>query len=232
MNRITRIGRKNRKNRKNRTGDDDKHVDIREIETLMKVAIIRQAIEAKAAECKIYFKKDIYEHFKNALKILPFPDRDSIRYYFVLTDTVAAVQGDMSPCWEAHVLDKAGHIPWESILPYEVIAKITAYPVDAEETVRIPGIRHKGNLYDVYFIKYLEDSIIGVVRKIPFRVESRPEFTPASLFDASQFLDLPEKDQANIFLKYFKTYPGLRRKILFDFFVNILPNSREVKEVI
>lgn len=226
------IKRMNRKYRKKRKRDDDKNVDIDDIETLMKVEVVNQAIRAKASECKIYFKKDIREHFKNALKVLPLPGRDSVQYYFVLTDKSLAVPGGTPPCWEVDVLGKAEYIPWESILPYEVITKVTAYPVDPEKTVQISGIRHKGNLYNVYFIKYLEDSIIGVVRKIPFRVKDRCELASTSLFDASQFLELPEEDQVNIFLRYFKTYPGLRRKVLFDFFVKTLPNSREVKEVI
>jgi hypothetical protein len=221
----------NRKYGKKRKRDDKKSGDIDDIGTLMKVEVVKQAIKAKAAECKIFFREDIREHFKNALKVLPLPGRDSVQYYFVLTDSSRAVPGNTPPCWKTDILGKAEYIPWESILPYEVITRVTAYPVDAEKTVQISGIRHKGNLYNVYFIKYLEDSIIGVVRKIPFKVKDCSESTPASLFDASQFLDLPEKDQVNIFLKYFKTYPGLRRKVLFDFFVKILPNSREVKEI-
>jgi len=230
MNPIKRMNRKYGKNRKR--DDEKKSGDIGDIETLMKIEVVKQAIKAKAEECKIFFREDIREHFKSALKVLPLPGRDSVQYYFVLTDSSRGVPGGAPSCWEVNILGKAEYIPWESILPYEVITRVTAFPVDAEKTVQVSGIRHKGNVYNVYFIKYLEDSIIGVLRKIPFKVEEYSESTPASLFDASQFLGLPEGEQVDIFLKYFKAYPGLRRQVLFDFFVRILPNSREVKEII
>lgn len=196
------------------------------METLMKVDVIREIILAKLAESRLLFKKDIENYFKNAINVIPIPLKNSVEYFFKLSRSTGIDEG----LWIATILDKKVHIPWESLLPLELLEQITSYPVDSSETVQLFNIRYRGNRYNLSFIHYLDDAVVGIIQKLtePMRIEE--ESVPA--LDISQFLELPEDRQVKIFLTYFHSSPEIRKKCLFDFFVNILPGSQELKNVI
>ncbi|UCH97681.1 MAG: hypothetical protein JSV88_12755 [Candidatus Aminicenantes bacterium] len=200
---------------------------LRDIESLLKVKVINTTLMAKLEESKVLFKKDIEEHFKEAVKVIPFPTGESIEYPFTLT---RSFKNGISK-WRARIIDKKVHLPWESILPYDLIDEIGSYPVNSEETVRIKDIKYKRNLFNISFIKYLDDAIVGIIQKIKDSSGSgdKPD---VSTLDMCQYLDLPDEEQVDIFLQYFKTYAEIRKKVLFNFFTNILPDTEIMRELI
>jgi uncharacterized protein YwgA len=204
----------------------DKDDLFREIKTLLRVEKVNTALMAKLLESKALYKKDIEEHFLESIKVIPFPTGESVEYTFRLTRSIY----DGIYNWKAGITDKKVHLPWESILPYDLIDKIASYPVNYKETVRIKDIKYKGSLFNISFIKYLEDAIVGIIQKIKGDCAGyNPE---VETLDINQYMDLAEKEQVNIFLQYFNTYEVIRKQVLFNFFVNILPDSKVMKEII
>lgn len=200
---------------------------IREIKTLLRVEKVNTALMAKLLEAKALYKKDIEEHFIESINVIPFPTGESVEYPFRLT---RSINNGISN-WKANITDKKVHIPWESILPYDLINKIASYPVNHKETVRIKNIKYKGSLFNISFTKYLDDAIVGIIQKIRDHSGKRDEADVETL-DINQYLDLPEKQQVNIFLQYFNTYAVIRKQVLFNFFVNILPDTNIMREII
>jgi hypothetical protein len=204
----------------------DKDDLFREIKTLLRVEKVNTALMAKLLESKALYKKDIEEHFLESINVIPFPTGESVEYPFKLTRSI--YDGIFN--WKASITDKKVHLPWESVLPYDLINKITSYPVNYKETVRIKDIKYKGSLFNISFIKYLEDAIVGIIQKI--KGDCAGYDPEVATLDINQYLDLPEKEQVDIFLQYFKTYAVIRKQVLFNFFVNILPDSKVMKEII
>ncbi len=193
--------------------------------TLMKVDNPNMQIRAKMQESEWMFRKEIEEHFKNAVKVVYFPRKDAAEYYFRLCkDFKNGVRQ-----WRADIYDKEIYIPWESILPFDLIEEIVSVPIDPDETIQIKDFKYRGNIFNISYIKYLEDSIVGVIQRIKAEKKTNPD---EPFLDVSQFLELEEDEQIRIFMQYFNTCPMIRRKVLFDFFVNIFPNSEVLKEVI
>jgi hypothetical protein len=193
--------------------------------TLMKVEKTNMQIRAKMQESEWLFRKDIEEHFKNAVKVVYFPRKDAAEYQFRLcNDFKNGVRQ-----WRADIYDKDICIPWESILPFDLIEKIVSVPVNPDETIQIKDFKYRGNIFNISYIKYLEDSIVGVIQKIKADKKRNPD---EPFLDVSQFLGLEEEEQIRIFMQYFNTCPMIRKQVLFDFFVNIFPNSEILKEVI
>lgn len=200
---------------------------IREIKTLLGVKEVNTALMAKLLEAKQVYKKDIEAYFLESIQVIPFPTGESVEYTFRLTRSI----NDGIFNWKADITDKKVHIPWESVLPYDLINNITSYPVNYKETVRIKDIKYKGSLFNISFIKYLDDAIVGIIQKIKDHSPGRDDADVETL-DINQYLDLPEKQQVDIFLQYFKTYAVIRKRVLFNFFVNILPDTKIMREII
>ncbi|MGD2093032.1 MAG: hypothetical protein PVH61_43120 [Candidatus Aminicenantes bacterium] len=193
--------------------------------TLMKVDKTNMQIKAKMQESEWMFKKDIEEHFKNAVKVVYFPRKDAAEYHFRLCkDFKSGVKQ-----WRADIYHKDICIPWESILPFDLIEEIVSVPVDPDETIQIKDFKYRGNIFNISYIKYLEDSIVGIIQRIKADKKTNPD---EPFLDVSQFLELQEDEQIRIFMQYFNTCPMIRRHVLFDFFVNTFPNSKVLKEVI
>jgi hypothetical protein len=193
--------------------------------TLMKVERTSTQLMAKMQESEWLFRKEIEEHFKNAVKVVYFPRQDAVEYHFRLCKNFKSGVKH----WQTDIYDKDICIPWESILPFNLIEEIISVPVNPDETIQIKDFKYRGNIFNISYIRYLEDSIVGIIQKIK---ADKKRNTDPSIFDVSQFLELEEKEQVRIFLQYFNTYPMIRRQVLFDFFVNMFPNSRVLKEVI
>lgn len=193
--------------------------------TLMKVDKTSMQIKSKMQETEWMFKKEIEEHFKNAVKVVYFPRKNAAEYHFRLgKDFKNGVRQ-----WRADIYDKDIFIPWESILPFDLIEKIVSIPVNPDETIQIKDFKYRGSIFNISYIKYLEDSIVGVIQKIKADKKRNPD---EPFLDVSQFLELEEDEQIRIFLQYFNTCPMIRKHVLFDFFVNTFPNSTVLKEVI
>ena len=193
--------------------------------TLMKVDKANLQLTAKMEESKMMFREEIEEHFINAVKIVYFPRKDADEYRFRLC---FALQNGVRQ-WRADIYDKEIYIPWESTLPFDLIEKIVSVPVNPDETIQVKDFKYRGNIFNISYIKYLEDSIVGVIQRIKADKKRNPD---EPLLDVSQFLELEEEEQIRIFMQYFRTCPMIRRQVLFDFFVNMFPNSRVLKEVI
>lgn len=198
---------------------------LTQFKTLMKVDNPGMQISAKIQESKWMFRKEIEEHFKNAVKVVYFPRKDAAEYHFRLCkDFKRGVRQ-----WRVDIYDKDICIPWESILPFDLIEKIVSVTVDPDETIQIKDFKYRGNIFNISYIKYLEDSIVGVIQRIKADKKRNPD---DPFLDVSQFLGLEEEEQIRIFMQYFNTCTMIRRKVLFDFFVNTFPNSKVLKEVI
>jgi hypothetical protein len=193
--------------------------------TLMKVDKTNLQLTAKLEESKMMFREEIKEHFKNAVNVVYFPRKDAVEYQFSLCyDYKNGVRQ-----WQAEIYDKEIYIPWESILPFDLIEEIVSVPVCPDETIQFKDFKYRGNIFNISYIKYLEHNIVGIIQ----RIKADKRRNPAEQFlDVSQFLELEEDEQIRIFMQYFHTYPIIRRQVLFDFFVNIFPNSSVLKEVI
>lgn len=200
---------------------------IGELKTLLRVEKVNTALIAKLLEAKEVYKKEIEEYFLESIQVIPFPTGESVEYTFRLSRSI----NDGLVNWKANITDKKVYIPWESVLPYDLINNISSYPVDCEKTVRIKDIKYRGGLFNISFIKYLDDAIVGIIQKIK---DKSPCLDSADVetLDVNQYLDLPEKEQEDIFLRYFNTYPAIRKQILFEFFVNMLPYSKIMREII
>ncbi|HLP46895.1 MAG TPA: hypothetical protein VK469_13155, partial [Candidatus Kapabacteria bacterium] len=126
--------------------------------------------------------------------------------------------------------DHDQHLPTEMILPYQLIDLLSAYPVDAENTSELSKIMINGYTYHVYFIKALSDYVVGIVQRIANKLRVAPD--NFIVYDTTQYTDLPEKKRLAIFKWYLENNPVLREKILLEFFVNILPDSEELRKMI
>jgi hypothetical protein len=198
---------------------------LRDIATLSKVETFHTIFMAKLEEAKVTFRDQADDHFIKAIRLLPFPDKGSRVYYFTIHKELSGGKAN----WEPVIKDKKVHIPWEAILPYDLIREISQYPVDSSKTLQLDNIKYRGNEFKICFIKYLEDSVVGIIHKLnptPGSVEESE-----SPIDVSQYLLRPEEEQIDIFMGYFNAYPWIRNKLLFEFFVNILPSSKLLKEV-
>jgi hypothetical protein len=193
--------------------------------TLMKVENTSMQIRAKMQESEWMFRKEIEEHFKDAVKVVYFPRKDAAEYHFRLCKDFK----NGARQWRADIYDKEIYIPWESILPFDLIEEIVSVPIDPDETIQIKDFKYRGNIFNISYIKYLEDSIVGVIQRIKADKKRNPD---EPFLDVSQFLGLEEDEQIRIFMQYFNTCPMIRKHVLFDFFVNIFPNSEVLKEVI
>jgi hypothetical protein len=198
---------------------------LTQFKTLMKVDKANMQLTAKIEESKMMFKEEIEAHFKNAVKVVYFPRKDAVEYQFRLCNDFK----NGARQWRADIYDKDICIPWESILPFDLIEEIVSVPVNPDETIQFKDFKYRGNIFNISYIKYLDDRIVGIIQKIKADKKRIPD---EPLLDVSQFLELEEEEQIRIFMQYFNTCPMIRRRVLFDFFVNMFPNSRVLKEVI
>jgi len=205
---------------------NEKNGFIKEIESLLQVEKINSLIKAKVIESKMLFKEDIDNYFLGKIKVIPFPAKGSTEYPF----SINRASGITVSEWNAVILNKKFYLPWESILPYDLIEQIGTHPINCDETVQIRDIMHKGNRFNISFIKYLEDSVVGIIQRIREKGENGQNVDISTL-DMCQYLELPEEEQVDIFLKYFKSSAPVRQQILFNFFTHIMPVSVNLREV-
>jgi len=203
-------------------GDVEKN--LRDISTLMKVDTFRTIFLAKLEEAKVSFLSEADKYFTEKVDIIPFPGKNTHEYRFTLHKNSWPPD---SP-WKAEIKEKEVHIPWESILPYSLIQSISSFPVDSDKTQFIPSFRYEGSVYNIFFIKYIDHAVVGIIQKVKAELESNDK--KESPLDISQFINLPKEKQLEIFFNYFNNYSDIQEKVLFDFFVTILPSSEAISK--
>jgi hypothetical protein len=167
----------------------------------------------------------IENYFLEKIIIRPFPSGGSRLYRFKIYRSL----GTISDQWEATIVGKQGDLPWESVLPYELIEQICASPVDCEEIVRIENVKYNGSYFNIRFIKYLDNGIVGIIHKINENTDSPLDHI--STFDVEQYGELDEDKQMDIFHQYFNSNPKVRKAVLFYFFTHVMPGCVALKEL-
>ncbi len=195
--------------------------------SLLKVPIVKRHLLVQIDQAKEIFKEQIKNFFiDNPSKVIPFPSTHSSEFKFELKKIVCIGGG----CKWKVFSDNDKHLPSETILPYTIIDLLSEFPIDAENTNQLLNIVINGYTYNVYFVKALSDYIVGIVQRISN--ELRIVSDNIIVFDTTQYTELPEKKKLEIFNWYLDNYPALRKKVLFEFFVNILPDSEDLRNII
>lgn len=198
---------------------------LRDIITLFEVNPLHDMFSGKMFEGRVLFREIIAEHFEKKINVIPFPGKSWLNYHFRLF----SLMGSEQDIWKPMLRDKDIHIPWDSVLPYNLIETVASHPVNSNEVVQLNDISYLGDTFHIYFIKYLDDAVVGIVQKM-FRLGEKAIGVNRS-YDSSQFMELNEEEQVEVFFRYFNDKPGLRRKILFHFFTTTLPSINIMEAV-
>ena len=206
--------------------DDVFDIDSKELLTLLKVPVIRQDISARLLQSRELFKKEISEYFEeNSLKVTPLPLKGMEDYRFRMIRKNSG-KTDKN-IWEI-LLNNKKYLPVESILPGPIIEYILSRKVDPDITYIKRDFDWLGSVYNFVFVRVTENFVTGTAQK---RIHDK-EKKKMPIFDASQYTNLPENDQLEIFNLYLENYPQLRKETLFYFFSRILPFSEILDKII
>jgi len=195
--------------------------------SLLKVPIVKRHLQSQMDIAKEIFRVQIKNFFmENPSKVIPFPSAQSSEFEFELK-RIACTGGGFK--WKV-LANSDKYLPSETIMPYALIDLLAKSPIDAENTNQLLHNVINGYTYNVYFIKALSDYVVGIVQRISNELRVAPD--NFMVFDTSQYTELPENNKLEVFNWYLEKYPALRKKVLFEFFVNILPDSGELRHII
>lgn len=195
--------------------------------SLLKVPMVRRHLQVQVDQVKEIYREQIKSYFlENPSKVIPFPGEHSSEFKFELK-RIAHDGGSYK--WKVF-LDSDKYLPLETILPYPIIDLISGYPIDTENTKELLKIVINGYTYNIYFIKALSDYIVGIVQRIENQLRVAPD--NFLVFDTTQYTDLPETEKVEILKWFLDNQPALRKKMLFEFFVHILPDSGELQNIV
>lgn len=214
--------------RNNRDNQDNLDSEIKdEFFTLLKVPVVKRHLQSQIDIAKEIFRVQIKNFFmENPSKVIPFPSTRSSEFEFELK-RIECIGGGFK--WKVF-FNSDKHLPSETIMPYGLIDLLVESPVDAENTNQFLNNVFNGYTYNVYFIKAFSDYIVGIVQRIENELRVAPD--DFMVFDTSQYTDMPEQEKMEVFNWFLEKYPALRKKVLFEFFVNILPDSGELRQII
>jgi hypothetical protein len=195
--------------------------------SLLKVAVVKRHLLGQIDQAKEIFKDHIKNFFlENPSKVIPFPGKYSSEYVFELK-RVECGDGDFK--WKVLSMDEE-HLPSEKILPFSIIKSLADSAIDSDNTNQLVNVVINGYTYNVYYIKALSDYVVGIVQRLSNELRATPD--DFMVFDTTQYTDLPENQKMKVFNWYLENYPALRKKVLFEFFTNLLPDSEELRKII
>lgn len=195
--------------------------------SLLKVPIVKRHLLAQIDQAKEIFREHIKNFFlENPSKVIPFPTTHSREFEFELK-RIDCTDGGCK--WKVFSKND-DYLPAETILPNTLIDLLVDADVDAENTKQHLNVVINGYTYNVYFTKALSDYIVGIVQRFSNKLRMAPD--EFMVFDTTQYTELSESKKMEVFNWYLENYPALRKKVLFEFFVNILPDSEDLRKII